>query len=254
MQRIAERQAQTQPVELQSQPDALADLDRRFTELRDELMGLTPPGPQDTEPDETQTSPGLPEILMGRGPTLELPDTVAALSLMAGPLRHGKYLDRLAGVNPSRFNELMSMAEESLRDGEYFWAERRFERALRFIPGHPLAIAGLGHAQIGAGFHLPAALTLRRLMVEHPEMIDVRYDPKLLPSAVRLSIAVERLRELIARIERDRDLHSFLLAYIGHQLDDRQLIAEGLQQLSDGPLRTLLEAVWLGEESQAPDP
>ena len=143
----------------------------------------------------------------------------------------------------------MKSGEQRLADGEYFWAERHFDRALRFTPGHPLAIAGMGHAQIGAGLHVPAALTLRRLLTTNPEMIDVRYERAMLPKRIRLDLAVERLRDLIARVERDRQLRGFVLAYIGHQVQDRTLVEEGLGHMGDEPLRALLDAVWLAEEN-----
>ena len=65
------------------------------------------------------------------------------------------------------------------------------------------------------------------------------------PSPVRFDVAVEQLRNRITRIERDRQLRGFVLAYIGHQLDDRALVVEGLGLMDDEPFRALLEAVWL---------
>ncbi len=139
----------------------------------------------------------------------------------------------------------MASGEELLRDGEYFWAERRFERALRFAPGHPYAMAGVGHSTLGAGLYVPAGLSLRRLLTTNPEMIDVAYGPDLLPSRARLTMAVQKLQELVRTVRRDRELHAFLLAYIGHQLDDDELITEGLGAMDAAdPLRELLGKVW----------
>jgi len=76
-------------------------------------------------------------------------------------------------------------------------------------------------------------------------VIDLRYERELLPSRVRLDVAIEQLRDLIGRVERDRGLRGFVLAYIGHQLEERALITEGLGHMSDEPFRALLEAVWL---------
>ena len=164
-------------------------------------------------------------------------------------LRHGKELDRLASEDQTRFNELMASGEELLRAGEYFRAERRFARALRFTPGHPLAMAGMAHSQLGAGLYVPASLFLRRVMSRRPEMIDVRYAQELLPGRVRLNIAIRTLRQLIVGQERDRALHAFLLAYIGHQLRNRDLVEEGLGSMTpNDSFRKLLEEVWMGEE------
>ena len=163
-------------------------------------------------------------------------------------LRHGERLKKLVSQDRTRFNELLGDAEQRLRAGEYFWAERRFRRALRFVPGHPLATAGMAHAQVGAGLYVPAALTLRRLLASHPEMIDVQYDQSLMPNRVRLRSAIGALQDRLQE-RRDRGLHAFLLAYIGHQIDDRDLVESGLAVMDevdpDDPLLNVLREVWL---------
>ena len=97
-------------------------------------------------------------------------------------LKHGQRVERLSTGEDDRFNELLASGEEALREGKYFWAERRFDRALRFVPGHPMATAGLANTQIAAGLYLSAAITLRSLFTYQPEMMDVRYEPGLLPN------------------------------------------------------------------------
>jgi hypothetical protein len=151
-----------------------------------------------------------------------------------------------------------------LRRGEYFWAERRFLRALRFVPGHPLATAGLGHAQLGAGLYESAALTLRSLLMHQPEMIDTRYDESLLPNRVRLLTAIEEIRSPSEMSQGEST--GFLLAYVGHQLDDAELVSDGLRMMEEAKpestLRPLLEAVWVDdpapgdgrEETDVPGP
>jgi hypothetical protein len=247
LQRIAERKAGS-GVGVESSPEILSGLDSQFAALREALTastgvdGLTA-GDASEDPADARL-PGLPDELQ---PSLTpgLPNSAEAIAAIAEVLRHGQTLGHYASEDPTRFTELLNSAGQRLAAGEYFWAERYFDRALRFTPGHPLAIAGMGHAQIGAGLHVPAALTLRRLLTTNPELIDVRYERNLLPSLVRLDVAVDQLRDRIARVERDRRLRGFVLAYIGHQIDDPALVAEGLGLMDDEPLRALLEAVWL---------
>ena len=252
LQRVAERQAGPD-VDFESQPDFLSDLDRQFTELREALAAVEE---QDAGDDQVDTKlPGLPDGLQPlRQAGSGLPNSAEAIAAISEALRHGQTLGHYGTddptnptdpTDPTRFNELMKSGGQRLADGQYFWAERHFDRALRFTPGHPLAIAGMGHAQIGAGLHVPAALTLRRLLMTNPVVIDLRYERELLPSRVRLDVAIEQLRDLIGRVERDRGLRGFVLAYIGHQLEERALITEGLGHMSDEPFRALLEAVWL---------
>ena len=39
-------------------------------------------------------------------------------------------------------------------------------------------------------------------------------------------------------------LRGFLLAYLGHQLDEPALIAEGLEVMDESPMRSLLQEIW----------
>jgi len=173
-------------------------------------------------------------------------------------LRHGQKVESLSSENQDRFNELMSSAEEKLRQGEYFWAERRFERALRFTPGHPLATAGSAHAQIGAGLYLSSALTLHNLFTSQPEMIDVIYAPSLLPNRERMDESIRQLRlkldeEHSAESPSDRANFAFVLSYLGHQLGDDSLMNEGLDGMTkyapNDPLLPLLGKVWHLDEA-----
>ncbi len=252
---VAQRQTLLEAPEGLDTTSMLTRLSREFEELRAQLAGSEPAeaGPPDLmagQPegmDEHPTPEELEAPLRPRHP-LELDIDMEQFGQI---LRHGKELDRLASEDQTRFNELMASGEELLRAGEYFRAERRFARALRFTPGHPLAMAGMAHSQLGAGLYVPASLFLRRVMSRRPEMIDVRYAQELLPGRVRLNIAIRTLRRLIVGQERDRALHAFLLAYIGHQLRNRDLVEEGLGSMTpNDPFRELLEKVWVGEEEE----
>ena len=231
LRRIAKRYAQRENADVDVELSLLDQLDEQFRKLREQLLEAEAAAAPDAEETDDQTS------------ELNLRDLMPAL-------RHGERLKQLASQDRTRFNELVAQAEQRLLDGEYFWAERRFRRALRFVPGHPLATAGMAHAQMGAGLYLPAALTLRRLLTNHPEMIDVQYDQSLLPNRVRLKTVIDALQRRLPE-QRDRASNAFLLAYIGHQLDDRSLVETGLAVMGeaggDDPLLGVLKEVWLGE-------
>jgi hypothetical protein len=173
---------------------------------------------------------------------------------LAPILAHGQRVEKLTSEQQGRFNELMATAEEQLRQGEYMNAELRFQRALRFMPGHPLAMGGIANAQLGAELYLSAADTLRVLYTDHPEMIDVAWAEGLLPSQDRLKGAVATLRTSLEG-PRDRASFALVLAYVGRQLNDRATVAEGLAHMAkespDDPLPPLLQAVWLNPGSGA---
>ena len=242
LQRIAERYARRNNADVDVQLSLLEQLDEQFAKLREQLLEAEAAVPPDTSAsaDETEKNDS---ILTEDDDALDL-----NLREIMPSLRHGERLEQLASQDRTRFNELLGEAEQRLRDGEYFWAERRFRRALRFVPGHPLATAGMAHAQIGAGLYVPAGLTLRRLLASHPEMIDVQYDQSLMPNRVRLRSAVGVLQDRLPEL-RDRGLHAFVLAYIGHQIDDRSLIEAALAVMGEvdpeDPLLNVLREVWL---------
>ena len=208
-----------------------------------------PPQPRDPDDPEAPGDPSAPDASKPSPLSLDQYGVI---------LRHGQKVETLSSENQNRFNELMSSAEEKLRQGEYFWAERRFDRALRFTPGHPLATAGAGHAQLGAGLYLSSALTLHNLFTTQPEMIDVRYADTLLPKRERITESIRMLRTKIdedqsAESANDRASFAFVLAYLGHQTSDQAMVDEGLEAMSkyspNDKLLPLLKTVWQGGEA-----
>ncbi len=244
--------------------EILTELEETLRRLRERLAGRGGDAKQPTGPDGEGFPPGAdrrgldvdgsPRNRLRADPFTAgnpLPKTLAEYGLM---LRHGERIDRLASDDPTRFNELLAAGEKALSDGRYFWAERRFNRALRFVPGHPLPTAGLAHSQIGAGLYQSAALTLRSLFTFQPEMIDARYGPELLPERTRLLEAMATL-EVRLHTVRDRNLFAFLLAYVGRLVDDRAALERGLAIMAadapDDPLLPLLESIWLSSDEGA---
>ncbi|MCA9291467.1 MAG: hypothetical protein KDA25_10085, partial [Phycisphaerales bacterium] len=136
-------------------------------------------GPAPVDP----SAPGTPSIEVPR--TVMPDDRTLPLEQFGLALRHGERIETFSHGGGTRFDELMHAGEESLRDGDYFRAERSFSRALGIIPNHPLAFVGSAHAQLGAGYDTSASLTLRRLFARYPELIDVRYGPNVLPRPLR---------------------------------------------------------------------
>jgi len=262
LKRVVERYAGQENVSLNIDPSVIKEFEQEYDELRESLRGKvgdqhiqrTAPNAAPREDDEDEDAPaGDP----GATPTTTLPSSstptadspnITDIDRFAATLRHGQMISQLSPGDDSRFHELVATAEQALRQGEFFLAERRFDRALRFNPGNPLATAGMAHAQIGSGLYLSAALTIRTLLTNNPEMIDVRYDAALIPARSRLESAITSARE---RIEKKQDvaLHAFLIAYVGRLLDDTSLMREGLDQVRKAapgdPLEKLVRAVWL---------
>jgi hypothetical protein len=101
--------------------------------------------------------------------------------------------------------------------------------------------------------YLSAALVLQSLLSLQPEMIDVEYESYLLPPRLKLVRAAVTIQ---ARIDQERDggTYAFLLAYIGHQLHDVEMVVRGLETLErrtgdSDPFVRLLKSIWLETES-----
>ena len=234
--------------------------------MQEANMGLDPssragiPNPDSTSNEEdlelTQDPPTLPEFGTNPEQTAETPPdaTLMPLEEFGLILRHGQKVDALADDDQSRLSELIYAGQDKLASGEYYWAERRFNRALRFIPGHPLATAGLAHAQLGEGLYLSASMTLQSLLGFQPEMIDVIYDDALLPLPKDMARAISILNQRLSQ-DADRARYAFLLAYIGHQMNNAELVQQGLREMrvedGDTAFIRLLESIWL--DQQLPD-
>ena len=231
--------------------------------MRQANMGQMPqniagiPNPKDNPLMNLDTNPVPNESTATSNDETELEPTEDTGSLMPLEkfgliLRHGQKVDALADDDKSRLSELILAGEDKLANGEYYWAERRFNRALRFVPGHPLATAGLGHSQLGGGLYLTSALTLQSLLGFQPEMIDVIYDDALLPKPEDVDRIISDLNMRINQDE-DKSRYAFLLAYLGHQIGNDRMITQGLDEMrkaeGDEAYVRLLESIWLPESS-----
>lgn len=151
----------------------------------------------------------------------------------------------------------MHYAEDLLAKGRFFDAEEQFARALRARPGDPMAAVGRAHAEIGAGMYLSAVLNLRELFTGHPELINSRYAPEILPTSQRLE-AVKA--DLLTKLQGDTGLPreaGLVLAYIGYQTRDQAAISTGLSIAEKAAednaderaarLTDLLRSLWVAE-------
>jgi hypothetical protein len=117
---------------------------------------------------------------------------------------------------------------------KFFDAEERFARALQEREGDVTAMAARMHAQMGAGLYLSAALNIRQLFVQAPEVIAMRYTGETIPPPARLASIAADLRTNITRAREGGGVpsvgDSMLLGYIGWQMGDMTTVSEGLSQ------------------------
>ena len=233
--------------------------------------GAQPRGQQPAaQPGDAQQDPAPPPSIRDRNAApddaqpqntpgaVPLPDMQAELLRRAGEVHN--YRPR--GSQGDLYAEHLSRGQDLLASGQYIDAEARFARAVTLQPGDPIAKAGRVNAQLGAALYLSAANNLRELLVNHPEMIGVRFSPQIVPSRERLERLVEDLRTNVG-LGADREAgkrlvreSALLLAYTGRLLGDERTVREGLDALEqhapqEQRLVDLLRRVWLDPHPEA---
>ncbi len=157
-----------------------------------------------------------------------------------------KTLPTLSGLGNTKVAVLAQAGEAALGAEEFFKAERFFIRALDLDANNQLALAGLAHAQLGAGLYRSAAFSLRKLLTKYPEMALFEYAENLKPSPARLMDLVENLQNLQA--SNPVPDSGLLIAYAATLLDDQMAVSNGLRIMSEStaedPLREFLIEAW----------
>lgn len=175
----------------------------------------------------------------------------AALDELMGDLTYNVRLDTLVAERQGRINELFVQGEKELGEGRFLNAERTYRQVRLEAADNPLGQVGLIHAQLGAGMVRSAAFNLRSLFEDHPELIATRYGQNLLPPADRLEWLQKELQRMVDS-ENSNTEPGLMLAYLGHQVESRQLVRYGLAIAEDGspldPLLPVLRRIWLDQK------
>lgn len=233
--------------ERQSISQAVRSLRERFmslpgvtrTELSDqELMGAPgAPGQPPTQAPE----PAAGTEAEGAIRPLTLDETLLIL-------RHGTKVERLDSGSKDAMDRLLRLGGDFMQSRRYFRAEDAFRTASIIAPSNPLPLLGLASAQVGGGVQLAAAITLRRLLTDFPEMIDVRLAPNLQCDPQRMrDVAQQCVR--FGRESSNASDFGLVAAWAGHQLGDRALVESGLAVMESvdakDPFVQALRALWL---------
>lgn len=154
--------------------------------------------------------------------------------------------------------------QKYLSEGKYFDAEERFASAAAMRPGDVTSLVGRINSQLGAGLYVSAAVNLRSLYARHPEVIGLRFTGAAVPKIDRMTALLIDLRDQIARSKAagipPRAECTFLLAYVGYQLENVDAVRDGLNETKAlaardpaqaDPLQNVLEAVWLYHDPRA---
>jgi hypothetical protein len=191
----------------------------------------------------TGTVPGGDADAQAQGPIrpLTLEETLLIL-------RHGTKVERLDSGSKDAMDRLLRLGSDFMGSRRYFRAEDAFRTASIIAPASPMPLLGLASAQVGCGVQLAAAITLRRMLTDFPEMIDVKLAPSLQCDPARMRDVAQQC----VRFGKDSSNASdfgLVAAWCGHQLGDRSLVESGLALMSsaspDDPFVQALRALWL---------
>ena len=170
------------------------------------------------------------------------------------------------------FGTLMQLGQSDMAAKRYFDAEERFASAMVMRPGDVSARTGRLHAQIAAGLYTSAALNLRGLLTQHPEVIATRYEGEANAPKERALFAAGELRTMYDTLMRNENTKgaarepALVLAYLGFQYSDAEMLADGLAKLREAEalpqgrgaaIADVLEKLWTkpaGEKSPSETP
>ncbi len=168
------------------------------------------------------------------------------------------------GDGVDAYSKHLQLGQQHLREGRYFDAEERFTAALSLRPGDTMAAIARIHAQLGSSMFLSASINLRGLLLRHPEVAAMRFEPDLLPRAERLEALTAQLATLTGGTEGSRRESALLLAYVARQRGDRATIGQALDVIRPPErapgtkddeldrLAMLLREVWLTDAESGP--
>ena len=188
--------------------------------------------------------------------TAEREEAAADLNNLLDRLDYDVRLETLVAQREGRAAKLYQSAEEDLSAGRFINAERTYRQLRLEDDANPLSRAGLVHAQLGAGMMRAAAFNLRGLFEAHPELIATRYGQNLLPPAERMVWLQGELQRSIDEAGASGQA-GLMMAYLGHQVESRQLVRYGLavarEADPDDALLPLVERIWLDPDANGGD-
>lgn len=228
--------------------------------LRERFMSLPGVTRTDLSGQELMGAPGAPGAAVAPGQQPSQAPAPAAGTEAEGAirpltldetlliLRHGTKVERLDSGSKDAMDRLLRLGSDFMQSRRYFRAEDAFRTASIIAPSNPLPLLGLASAQVGGGVQLAAAITLRRLLTDFPEMIDVRLAPNLQCDPQRmLDVAQQCVR--FGRESSNASDFGLVAAWVGHQRGDRSLVESGLALMESvdakDPFVQALRALWL---------
>lgn len=162
------------------------------------------------------------------------------------------------GIRARGLHDLMSGAEDLMRQGKFQSALDRYGLAQQVAPNNPLILLGRANAELGSGAYRQAGSDLHAVFASDQATLMAQYDLNAWFQALRMSAIRQELSDLSAKDAND-EMPEFLLAYISYNTGDPQAAAQHLAEArkrarGNDPVLPLLETDWKLEEAKPASP
>jgi hypothetical protein len=254
-QRLTRSRQQLTPTQAAEAYNQEVQLNKESKEKADALTQAATP----TATPKTNATPGVtPEAVPGGAP---MPGTVKPeeatpapmTPMLNGPMGGGVekpyVITSLAtGIKAKGLADLLSTAENQMRDGKFSSALDTYDLARQVAPNNPFVTLGRAFAELGAGSYGRAEADLRQSFVaEQGAVLVGQYDLRGFLGENRMKQVIKDLKEINGREKNERP--AFLLAYIAHNVGDDENAAKLLsdaEQRAGGsdPIIQLMRENW----------
>jgi predicted Zn-dependent protease len=148
------------------------------------------------------------------------------------------------GIRATAFDTQMKTAETRLKEGKFMDAVDEYQHALAMQPGNALALVGRAHAELGAGMYQSAAMDLKAVFLQKPEMMSVRYTLNEFIPQKRIEALMNDLLGLTTR-DRTSNMASFLYCYLAYNTDHPNELQQELDRWGIRPAHDEWQAIAL---------
>jgi len=131
------------------------------------------------------------------------------------------------GVKAEGLRNLLTKAEDLMRQGKYTSALDQYDAAEQLVPNNPLVSLGKGVAELGAGNYVRADTQIRAALAGDPALLLGQYDLRKLLGEDRVQFLVGDLKQ-IANTQKDQELPIFLIAFIAYNTGNAESAANYL--------------------------
>jgi hypothetical protein len=146
------------------------------------------------------------------------------------------------GYPTTPFDTQMQQAEQLLKDGKYMEAVDQYQQALTLQPTNALALVGRAHAELAAGMYQSAAIDLKAVFTQKPDMVSVRYTLNDFIPSKRVDNLMTDLLELTTR-PRTGNMASFLYCYLSYNTDHPTELQQELDRWGIRPAHDEWQAI-----------